>query len=423
MKQNKDKEILVYADWYMHGVPELIGKLYFTSLRGKAVYSFEYDDEWIKTGISIDPELPLFSGLHYAAPNNYFGIFKDSSPDRWGQLLMKRREVLMSKIEKTAPRTLFEIDYLLGVHDSHRMGGLRFKETEQGEFLSNEQRLAAPPWASFRDLEYAVEQYEKNADELDEASLKWMNQLIAPGSSLGGARPKADVVDTLGNQWIAKFPSQKDDSDVGLWELVVHDLAIQANITVPNAIVKKLASPYHTFLSQRFDRTADNKRIHYASAMTLLQRTDGDDAEGGVSYLDLVGFIKSECADVIGNLEELFRRVLFSVCVSNTDDHLRNHGFLYTVAGWNLSPAFDINPNETGTGLKLNIDEVDNSLDIDLVVNTAPYYLLSGKHAKEIKEEVTKAVAQWRTVAAKYKISPSEIERKAFAFRAIHSVR
>ena len=417
MKQNKEREILVFADWYMLSSPQLIGKLYFTSLRGKAVYSFEYDNEWLKTGISIDPELPLFSGLHYGSSNDNFGILKDSSPDRWGQLLMKRREVLLAKIEKTEPRTLFGIDFLLGVHDSHRMGGLRFKETEQGEFMSNDERLAVPPWTSLRDLEYAVEQYENNADELDEASLKWINQLIAPGSSLGGARPKADVIDTRGNKWIAKFPSKKDDSDVGLWEMVVHELAVQANITVPNAFVKKLASSYHTFLSQRFDRTADKKRIHYTSAMTLLQRTDGDDADSGVSYLDLVGFIKSECADVTGNLEELFRRVLFSVCVSNTDDHLRNHGFLYTEAGWTLSPAFDINSNETGTGLKLNIDEVDNSLDIDLVMNTAPYYLLSDKRAEEIKKEVTKAVCTWRKIAAKYKISPSEIEQKAKAFR------
>lgn len=417
MKQNKEREILVYADWYMFDSPQLIGRLYFASLRGKAVYSFGYDNEWIKTGISIDPELPLFSGLHYAASNDNFGIFKDSSPDRWGQLLMKRREILLAKVEQREPRNLFGIDFLMGVHDSHRMGGLRFKEHEDGEFLNNDQRLAAPPWTSLRDLEYAVEQYEKNADKLDEASLKWMNQLIAPGSSLGGARPKADVVDTSGKQWIAKFPSNKDDSDAGLWEMVVHDLAILAKITVPNAIVKKLASPYHTYLSQRFDRTEDNKRIHYASAITLLQRTDGDDADNGVSYLDIAGLIRSACTDVTVNLEELFRRVLFSVCVSNTDDHLRNHGFLYTEAGWILSPAFDINANETGTGLKLNIDEEDNSLDIDLVMKTAPYYLLSDKRADEIKVDVTKAVSSWRKVATKYKISPSEIERKAKAFR------
>ena len=417
MKQNKGREIFVYADWYIFDSPKLIGILNFSSLRGKAVYSFEFENEWIKSGISIDPELPLFRGLQYASSNDNFGIFKDSSPDRWGQLLMKRREILLSKIEKKEPRPLVGIDFLLGVHDSHRMGGLRFKEGKEGEFICNDQKLAAPPWTSLRDLEYAVEQYEKNADELDEASLKWMNQLIAPGSSLGGARPKADVVDTTGKQWIAKFPAKNDDTDVGLWEMIVHELAVQAKIMVPNAFVKKLSSDYHTYLSQRFDRSGDNKRIHYASAMTLLQRSDGDDADSGVSYLDLVGFIKSECANVTANLEELFRRVLFSVCVSNTDDHLRNHGFLYTEAGWTLSPAFDINANETGTGLKLNIDEEDNSLDIDLVLSAAPYYLLSRKRALEIKEEVIKAVSNWRIMAAKYKVSNAETERKKRAFR------
>ncbi len=334
---SRTKDILVYADWYMYDSPRLVGKLSFSALRGKAVYSFEYDKEWIKSGIAIDPELPLFSGLHYAASNENFGIFKDSSPDRWGQLLMKRREVLLSKIEKRDPKPLFGIDFLLGVHDSHRMGGLRFKESENGDFLSNDKDLAAPPWTSLRELEYAVEQYEKNADQLDEASLKWINQLIAPGSSLGGARPKADVVDTKGKQWIAKFPSRRDDYDVGLWEMIVHELAVMAKINVPNASIKKLGTPYHTYLSQRFDRTDGHRRIHYASAMTLLQHTDGDDAETGASYLELVDFIKSECVDAKSNLEELFRRVLFSVCVSNTDDHLRNHGFIYTEAGWTLS--------------------------------------------------------------------------------------
>lgn len=417
MEKNQEKEILVYADWFMYDEPKLVGRLWFSNIRGKAVYSFEYEKEWLKTGIAIDPELPLFTGKQYAGGNENFGIFKDSSPDRWGKLLMKRREILLARQENRSPNQLFGIDFLTGVHDNHRMGGLRFKETEDGGFMSDDSRLSAPPWTSLRDLEYAVKQYEKNADELDEASLKWINQLIAPGSSLGGARPKADVVDTNGKQWIAKFPSRNDDTDIGLWEMVVHDLAIKAGIKVPNAGVKNLGSSYHTYLSQRFDRTKDNKRIHYASAMTLLQKTDGDDADSGVSYLDLVAFIKSDCTDVVENLEELFRRVLFSVCVSNTDDHLRNHGFLYTESGWTLSPAFDINANETGTGLKLNIDEEDNSLDISLVMSTSSYYLITNERVKEIKAEVLKAVADWRKVAAKYKISPSEIERKANAFR------
>lgn len=409
----------MYADWYMFASPRLIGCIYYTSIRGKGIYSFEYEREWLKSGIAIDPELPLYAGKQYAASNENFGIFKDASPDRWGQLLMKRREILLSKIDNRAPLSLVSIDFMLGVHDNHRMGGLRFRETKNGDFLSNDQRLAAPPWTSLRDLEYAVQQYEKNADELDEASLKWINQLIAPGSSLGGARPKADVVDTNGKQWIAKFPGKNDDADIGLWEMIVHELAIQAKINVPNASIKRLGSTFHTYLSRRFDRTEDNKRIHFASAMTLLQRTDGDDADSGVSYIDLVALIKSECTDVTANLEELFRRVLFSVCVSNTDDHLRNHGFLYTEAGWTLSPAYDMNANETGTGLKLNIDEEDNSLDIELVLKTAPYYLISGKRANEIKIEVINAVANWRKIAAKYKAAPSEIARKANAFRIV----
>ncbi len=405
----------------MYDAPRLVGKLSFSALRGKTVYSFEYDKEWIRVGAAVDPELPLFSGLHHATSNENFGIFKDSSPDRWGQLLMKRREVLLAKIEKRDPKPLFGIDFLLGVHDSHRMGGLRFKESESGDFLSNGKTLAAPPWTSLRELEHAAEQYEKNADQLDEASLKWINQLIAPGSSLGGARPKADIVDTKGRQWIAKFPSRRDDYDVGLWEMIVHELAVMAKLNVPNASIKKLGAPYHTYLSQRFDRTKEHKRIHYASAMTLLQHTDGDDAETGASYLELVDFIKSECADAKSDLEELFRRVLFSVCVSNTDDHLRNHGFIYTEAGWMLSPAFDINANETGTGLKLNIDENDNSLDLDLVMKTAPYYLLSDIRAEEINGEVIAAVSQWRKVAAKYRAAPAEMEGKARAFKTFRS--
>ncbi len=417
MKTNNEKKILVYADWYMFDTPRLVGKLHFAAVRGKTVYSFEYDQEWIKTGIAIDPELPLVAGIHYSSSNENFGIFQDASPDRWGQLLMKRREVLLAKKEKRELQALRGIDIMLGVHDAHRIGGLRFKENEDGDFLSNDKLLAAPPWTSLRELEYAAEQYEKNTDRPDETSLKWINQLIAPGSSLGGARPKADVVDSKGILWIAKFPSQRDDADTGLWEMIIHELAEKAKLCVPQASVRRLSSSHHTFLSRRFDRTAEGQRIHYASAMTLLQHTDGDDANSGASYLELVEFIKSHCTDVATNLEELFRRVLFSVCVSNTDDHLRNHGFLYTEDGWTLSPAFDINANETGTGLKLNIDESDNALNVALVMSTAPHYLLSTERADEINNEVASAVAQWRDVAAKYKASPSEIERKAPAFR------
>lgn len=414
---NTEKEIYVYADWDIYDSPRLIGTLYYMSVRGKDTYSFEYDTEWMQDGIEIDPELPLFSGRHYSSGTNNFGVFQDSAPDRWGMMLIKRREALIAKKEKRPVQRTVAVDFLMGVYDRHRMGGLRYKTDENGEFACNDKSLAAPPWASLHELEYAVEQYEENADKLDESTLQWINQLIAPGSSLGGARPKADVTDESNYPWIAKFPSKKDTTDVGLWEMIAHDLAIKAGITVPQAQVKKFNSKYHTYLSKRFDRTVDGKRIHYSSTMTLLNRSDGDDASEGSSYLDIVELIKTISYKPKADLEELFRRILFSVCISNTDDHLRNHGFLYTANGWMLSPAFDMNPNEDGLGLKLNIDEEDNSLDPDLVMLTAGYYLITPERAEEIKNQVTEAVKQWKTIARKYKASETEIEMKSSAFK------
>lgn len=416
---NVETETFVYADWEMYDSPRLIGTLYYSSVRGKDTYSFEYDTTWLKEGIEIDPELPLFSGRLYSASSNNFGVFQDSAPDRWGMKLIKRREALLAKAEKRPLKRIVAIDFLLGIYDRHRMGGLRYKTDEDGEFVCEDKSLAAPLWTSLRELEHAVEQYEKNADKLDEATLKWINQLFAPGSSLGGARPKADVTDENQYPWIAKFPSKNDTTDIGLWEMIVHDLAVKAGITVPQAQVKQFKSKYHTYLSKRFDRTETGKRIHYSSAMTLLNRSDGDDASEGSSYLDIVELIKSISFRPIEDLEELFHRVMFSVCVSNTDDHLRNHGFLYTENGWMLSPAFDINPNEDGIGLKLNIDEDDNALDIDLVMLTAEYYLISEERAEEIKNEVVNAVKQWRTVAKKHQASESEIALKSPAFNII----
>lgn len=419
---NTEKEIYVYADWTMYESPRLIGTLYYCSVRGKDTYSFEYDTSWLEEGIEIDPELPLFPGRLYAASSNNFGVFQDSAPDRWGMKLIKRREALLAKKEKRAVKRTVAVDFLLGVYDRHRMGGLRYKTNKDGEFVCEDKSLAAPPWTSLRELEHAVEQYEANADKLDESTLKWINQLIAPGSSLGGARPKADVTDETQYPWIAKFPSKNDITDVGLWEMIAHDLAIKAGITVPLAQIKKFNSKYHTYLSKRFDRTATEKRIHYSSAMTLLNRSDGDDAAEGSSYLDIVELIKSISYKPTEDLEELFRRVLFSVCISNTDDHLRNHGFLYTENGWMLSPAFDMNPNEDGLGLKLNIDETDNSLDLELVMLTAGYYLITENHAEEIKNEVIEAVKQWKKIAKQHNASDAEIELKSPAFKVIEAL-
>jgi serine/threonine-protein kinase HipA len=298
------------------------------------------------------------------------------------------------------------------------MGALRFKENEEGPFLNNNREMASPPWTSIRELEHASLELEKDIAD-DTEQMKWLTMLMAPGSSLGGARPKASVVDPKNQLWIAKFPSGNDKHDMGAWEMVTHQLAINAGLTVPEARAGKYYGPQHTFLTKRFDRTAESGRIHFASAMTLLGQTDGADFKSGVGYLDLVEFISKNGANVQSDLDELWRRIVFYICVSNTDDHLRNHGFLLTEGGWILSPAYDMNPVETGNGLSLNISETDNAQELDLAIEVAPYFRVSEKRASEIIEKVKASVRQWNTVAEKQGISRTERDLMSAAFRFI----
>jgi serine/threonine-protein kinase HipA len=421
MAKSYKRSISVYAHWEEIEEPILMGTLHSDRLRGKEVFSFEYEDNWLKDGPSqlLDPSLQLFSGLHYLdeAQEN-FGIFLDSSPDRWGRVLMRRREAALARTEKREEVKLFETDYLLGVYDAHRMGALRFRLEESGPFLNNNKEMASPPWTSLKELERVSLKLEEEDIIDDPEYLKWLSMLIAPGASLGGARPKASVVDNDGKLWIAKFPSKNDLGDVGGWEIVTYELAVAAGINMSECKVQKFSSDYYTFLTKRFDRTPDENRIHFSSAMTMLGYTDGKDYSDGASYLELVEFIQNHGANVSSDLEQLWRRIVFSICVSNTDDHLRNHGFILKDEGWVLSPAYDINPVETGTGLKLNISDEDNSLDLDLAIEVSEYFRLSEKRANEIIEEVKTAVRNWRDVANKYGISRNEQELKSMAFRA-----
>jgi len=294
------------------------------------------------------------------------------------------------------------------------MGALRFKLNEDGSFLNDNKDMASPPWTSLRELEQASLKFEE--DDIDDLEyLKWINLLIAPGSSLGGARPKASVIDTANNLWIAKFPSRNDEKNVAAWEMVVNVLAKNVGINVAEGKVERFNNKYHTYLTKRFDRTGKGERIHFASAMTLLGHKDGEDSSGA-SYLELVEFITKHGAIVDKDLEELWRRIVFSICVKNTDDHLRNHGFLLTEAGWILSPAYDINPNEYGKGLSLNISDKDNSLDIDLALEVAGYFRLDKKKANQIIEHIKDTVRSWRELAVKYKIPKAEQDRMAIAF-------
>jgi len=417
MAKSDQKQILVYADWENFKQPIFMGTLAVTQERGKEVFSFEYNEDWLsnQTAHYLDPNLGMFKGRQYLPDDkSNFGIFLDSSPDRWGRVLMKRREALESREEGRKEKTFFESDFVLGVYDKHRMGALRFKLNEEGIFLNDNKAFATPPWAALKDLEYASMKLEDD-DNDDAESLQWLNMLIAPGSSLGGARPKASIVDKKGNLWIAKFPSKNDAKDIGAWEIVTHQLAINAGLNVPEAGVQIFSGNHHTFLSKRFDRKKE-QRIHFASAMTLLGYKDGEDHTTGVSYLALVGFIQQFGGNVDSDLEELWRRIVFNICVSNTDDHLRNHGFLLTEKGWILAPAYDMNPEEKGAGLTLNISETDNSLNLEVAKEVAEYFRLKKDKAETIITKVVSSVKQWKAVAAKYGISKNKIQSMEKAF-------
>jgi serine/threonine-protein kinase HipA len=412
------KEILVYAHWSGFKAPVLMGILSAISSKGKEIFSFEYAEEWLKSEFPflLDPDLQLYSGRYFPRDEKQnFGLFLDSSPDRWGRVLMERREAVIARLEKRTIRRLHESDYLLGVYDGHRMGALRFKTSAVGNFLNDDSEMAAPPWTSLRELEHASRKFEEE-DVDSKKYLEWLNLLMAPGSSLGGARPKASVLDPKNHLWIAKFPSVGDKKDIGGWEMVVHRLAKKAGIRVAEGSAKQFNSKHHTFISKRFDRNSKGERIHFSSAMTMLGYMDGAGHDTGVSYLELAEFIIRYGADVNADLEELWRRIVFNICVKNTDDHLRNHGFLLTGKGWRLSPAYDMNPNEFGAGLSLNISETDNALDLDLALSVAEYFRLDEKTAGKIIMKTKTAVSGWRKEAAAIGLPKSEQDRMGSAF-------
>ena len=412
------KNILVYADWEgMKGSAQM-GNLVATRVKGKETFSFEYTKEWLQSGFTrtIDPDLQYYSGRFFPRDEKLnFGAFLDSCPDRWGRVLMDRREAALAKAEKRNPENLFESDYLLGVFDLHRMGALRFKLNEDGEFLNDDKRMSAPPWTSLRELEHACKMFEEDTLS-DKEQLKWINLLLAPGASLGGARPKASVLDLSNNLWIAKFPSIKDEKNVGAWEYVAFCLAKKCGLNIAEGEIKKFNNKSHTFLTKRFDRNKKGKRIHFASAMTMLGRIDGADHNSGVSYMEIAEFLIRNGADTDNDLEELWRRIVFNISIKNTDDHLRNHGFLLTEKGWKLSPAFDVNPNEFGSGLSLNISETDNALDFDLAISVAEYFRVSKMKANKIIKLIKETVPEWRKVAQDVGISKAEQDRISIAF-------
>ena len=288
------------------------------------------------------------------------------------------------------------------------MGGFRFKETPDGEFINADNSLRIPPLTDLRELIAASKEIEKSEDADALPEKRWIVQLVQPGSSLGGARPKANVIDADRNIYVAKFPSLKDDYDAGLWEHFCHLLAKNAGIYAAETKVITTNDKHHTLLSRRFDRMYNGRRIHFASAMTLLGLKDGDNATTGNGYLDIVDFILSGCTDIDANLRELFRRVAFNICVGNSDDHFRNHGFMLTAKGWTLSPAYDMNPT-LNDHQSLLINSKTNKSDLSILLDSCDEYMLTSEVAKEIIGEVVTAVKDWRTLANKLGVTKREM--------------
>jgi serine/threonine-protein kinase HipA len=415
MAQNKF-DIYVYAHWKGMAEPELTGVLSAHFAKAKKAFSFEYDKDWIKTKqqMLLDPDLQFYTGPQY--PNNHkenFGIFLDSMPDTWGRTLMKRRVAQEAKAKDEKPKTLYDIDFLLGVYDESRMGALRFKTDPNGPFLDHSNANPTPPWSSIRELQHAAKALENDDDQ---RAQKWLAVLIAPGSSLGGARPKANILDENKALWIAKFPSKNDTIDKAAWELLAYELALEAGINMAPCRMEKIAGSYNTFFTKRFDREG-GERIHFASAMTMTGNSEDTIRDHTPSYLEIADFIQNKCVNITENLHQLWRRIVFNIAISNTDDHLRNHGFVMTDAGWELSPAYDINPSVDKDGLAMNIDTDNNALDYGLAKSVGAYYRLSNREMDAIIHEVLTAVSSWREVAIKLGISRGEQELMQGAFR------
>lgn len=378
---------------------------------------FHYDRHWLNDprAFALDPDLSLDEHPFFPKPElGNFGAFLDSSPDRWGQTLMRRREALLAKDEGRTPRTLYAWDFLIGVQDLTRQGALRFCRPGTDVFVGNE-KMAAPPVTSLRELEAVAWQLSSHRiDDLD-ALRKWLAVLFAPGASLGGARPKANFMESDGALWIGKFPARDDDRDVGAWEYVAHSLAKKAGINVAPAKLVRLDNDFHTYCVQRFDR-AQGARRFYASAMTLLRKEQSE----GTSYLELAQFLRArgDADHADADLAQLFRRVAFNVAVGNRDDHLRNHGFVLAETGWRLAPAFDVNPNIDKAEHVLCLDDADNRPSLETVLDTAKFYGLSDGQARQIMDEVAGAVAGWQDAARRARIYAADIDLTALAFSA-----
>ncbi len=415
----KKTEIFVYADWIGLKEPVVIGILTAQQTKGRKAFSFAYDKAWLQSDAQrwLDPDIQWFTGPQHPVGKENFGAFMDSMPDTWGRKLMLRRAAQRAAEAGEPVPTLYDIDFLLGVYDKTRMGALRFKLDPEGPFLDNNTQYPTPPWSTVRELQHAAEVVESDKESREIA--KYTAILMAPGSSLGGARPKANILDEEGNFWIAKFPAKADTTDKAAWEFVACQLARKAGIGMSPCRLEHISGEYRTFFSKRFDREG-RQRIHFASAMTMTGKNENMLRDAPASYLDIALFIQNSGSQVTEDLHQLWRRMVFNILISNTDDHLINHGFLLGKKGWRLSPAFDLNPTTDKAGLELNIDADNNELDLALARSVGDYFRLRQSEMNQIISEVEAAVSNWKAVAGQTGLSRQEIESMAPAFSNNH---
>jgi serine/threonine-protein kinase HipA len=392
-KSNLDDSLWVWLDDPAFGPPQHIGTL---SRGNRDSVRFAYERTWLQNPrvFQLDPSLGLSAGDFYPESSN-FGVFLDSCPDRWGQTLMRRRETVEAKEERRAPRTLTAWDFLQGVQDFTRMGALRFSAPQTQTFLANE-ALSAPPVTKLAELQaVALELTRQKIDDLPKLK-QWLKVLVAPGASLGGARPKANLVGENNSLWIAKFPSADDERDVALWEMFIHDLARKCGIDVPEARLERIGRGHHTFLVKRFDRDGLRRKF-FTSAMTLLGKTGKDEA----SYLELAQFIATHGSPehINQDLAQLFTRVVFNVAIGNRDDHLRNHGFMQIPEGRRLANAYDMNPSIKKDEHELALDTESHAPSLETVLSTAALYRLDKDAAVRSVQRVLAVLRNWKARA------------------------
>lgn len=392
------EKLNVIASFNWMDKEERVGTLGHESLRGSDVFSFEFDESWLKYYPKIDlgRDLRPYTGVQYSQGSHIFSCFSDTLPDRWGRRLLDLRASM--ETEGKAIHALSDWDYLKGVEDELRMGGFRFQNPDSGAFISCSPGYSVPPAIHIDELLQAAKEIEKSEYHHLEPEKKWVQRLFQPGSSMGGARPKA-CVQSGGQLYLAKFPSINDDINVSRWEHFAHLMAKECGVTVAETKVIKAGTGQDVLLSKRFDRTEDNKRIHMASSLTLLGLTDGDGQRTGKGYLDIVDFIISGGGRHIeANLEELYKRVAFNICIGNTDDHFRNHAFLLGKEGWELSPAYDMNPTNSMFQALL-IDAKTNDSSLNRLYNAHEHYMLDDTTARGIIMDVTKNMKHWENMA------------------------